>query len=132
MSEFWHMTTSFFQSDSWNLCDNHFVPITRMVQTLMNYPDETTKDHCISKPPTNDYSQISTHQEKKMKYSCARIQTLPLRPFLPCFSTFCSNHSYTSYFIFCHLFMHYFISSLLCKCIFPNYGRPCHRGHVST
>ena len=46
--------------DSWNFCDSHFGPITRMhgssLMIVMNYPDETTKDYTyyICKPPTDD------------------------------------------------------------------------------
>ena len=42
--------------------------------------------------------------EKNEVVMCLNSPTLP---FLPCFITFCSTHSYTSW-NFCHLFMHFF------------------------
>ena len=40
MSEFRYMTASCF--DFWNISDSHFGSITRMVQSLVNYPDKAT------------------------------------------------------------------------------------------
>ena len=100
VGEFRHMTTSFFstclimiKSDS---VQDSFWSNHKDVSNSITY------EHLSQLPLNNEprpYRSTSRdfHNWKKMKYIVMCLNS-PTLPFLPCFITFCSTHSYTSYF----------------------------------
>ena len=111
VSEFRHMTTSFFSTclsscSSQTLCKTHFCPITKMFQTYEHLRQLLLNNE----PKPYVYMQGFSQREKNEVVRCLNSPTLP---FLPCFITFCSTHSYTSY-LFMHFFRHYSVI-FLCR-----------------
>ena len=100
VGEFRHMTTSFFstcliliKSDS---VQDSFWSSHKDVLNSITY------EHLRQLPLNNEprpyrsiYKQGFSQLEKNEVVMCLNSPTLP---FLPCFITFCSTHSYTSYF----------------------------------
>ena len=96
VGEFRHMTTSFFST-----CLIMIKSDSVQDSFWCNHKDVSnsiTYEHLRQLPLNNEprpYKQGFSQLEKNEVVMCLNSPTLP---FLPCFITFCSTHSYTSYF----------------------------------